>query len=337
MKKPLVALALAAASVLVLSGCSTGTAPAAADGKVSVVATTNVYGDLAATIGGDRVSVTSLIDSLSQDPHSYEATARDRLAVRSAALVIENGGGYDPFMEDLLDGAKTPVISAVEFNHDYPGNTGHTDHADEHGSTPAPTASADDHAGATPDHADEHAGHDHIEGFNEHVWFDPHTMIHLVEDIAHHLTELDPKGEKQYTDGAASLTASLKDAEAQLAQIKEKAAGAGVFLTEPVPGYLAAAAGLTDRAPEGFATAVEEGTDVPPATLLAAIDVIKSGTVRAVLANEQTAGAETARVEQEAKAQNVAVVQFTEILPAGKSYSEWMRDAIDSLARAVGA
>ncbi|MDQ4214895.1 metal ABC transporter solute-binding protein, Zn/Mn family [Microbacterium sp. ASV81] len=297
MKKSLAALALAAASLLALAGCSaTGAAAGGADGKVSVVATTDVYGSIASEIGGDRVSVTSIIDSMSKDPHEYEATARDRLSVRGAALVIENGGGYDPFMKDLLDGSKAKVVTA----------------------------------------ADAHPGHD-ADGFNEHVWFDPTTMISVVGTIEQKLTELDPKGKAQYAKGAEQLTADLAAANARLAAIKMKAGGSGVFITEPVPGYLADAAGLVDKAPQGFAGAVEGGRDVPPATLLAAVNVIQSGQVKAVLANSQAGGSETQRVEQEAKAAGVPVVTFSEILPKGTTYPEWMRAAIDSLARAVGA
>src|SRR5690606_25220743 len=233
MHKRLAALALAAASVIVLSGCSTtATAQGNGDGTVQVVASTNVYGSLAAEIGGDRVTVTSLIDSIAKDPHSYEATARDRLAVQNADLVIENGGGYDAFMAELRDGADAAVITAVEFSHDYPGATVEDDgHGEEHGHADAEAeadadaaehehADADEaeHAGADEaehdhadadaakrDHADEAAhadetehehahDHAHIAGFNEHVWFDPHTVSHVAEQIAADLTELDPTG-----------------------------------------------------------------------------------------------------------------------------------------------
>ena len=103
MKKPFVALALASVAALSLAGCST--TPAAGEGAgdtVTVAASTNVYGSLAAQIGGDRVDVTSIITSATQDPHSYEASARDRLTVQKADLVIENGGGYDGFIDTLL-------------------------------------------------------------------------------------------------------------------------------------------------------------------------------------------------------------------------------------------
>ncbi|MGW9157445.1 metal ABC transporter solute-binding protein, Zn/Mn family [Microbacterium sp. NPDC055665] len=331
MKKPVVALALASVAALALAGCST--TPAAGegdDGTITVVASTNVYGDIAATIGGDRVDIESLITSASQDPHSYEATARDRLTVQKADLVIENGGGYDAFVDTLLQDANDPhVVTAVEFSHDFPGNEGHEgeaehDHAEDE---------SHDH-----DHAEGeegHEGHNHIEGFNEHVWFDPHTMIHVVEAISDELSELDPDGAKEFAANADDLIADLEGFEADLETIKTDAAGATVFMTEPLPGYLAAAAGLTDVTPEGFAESVEEGSDVAPAVLLEALTVIEDEQATALLTNAQTGGAETERVEAAAKDAGIPVVAFTELLEDGSSYSEWMSDAIKSLAAAV--
>ena len=107
-----------AALALALSGCATSASEAdAADGTIAVVASTNVYGDIAEQIGGDLVSVTSLIDSAAQDPHSYEASAQDQLALSKAALVIENGGGYDPFIDSLLSASENGdavVVNAAD-------------------------------------------------------------------------------------------------------------------------------------------------------------------------------------------------------------------------------
>lgn len=115
--------AIAVAS-LALAGCAT---PSVDDGRVHVVASTNVYGSIAEAIGGDYVSVTSLIDSAAQDPHSFEASAQDRLAVAKSDLVIANGGGYDPFIDQLLDAASTDavIVTAAEI-------AGLADAANEH-------------------------------------------------------------------------------------------------------------------------------------------------------------------------------------------------------------
>ena len=333
MKKPVLALTLASVAALTLAGCSSTSGAAEDDGTVTVVASTNVYGDIAAQVGGDRVDVTSIIDSVTQDPHSYEASARDRLTLQKADLVVENGGGYDAFIDSLLQDAQDPhVVTAVEFSHDHPGNEGHEEgdeHADDEGATDEPH----DHEHAEGE--DEHAGHDHIEGFNEHVWFDPHTMIHVVEAIADELTEIDPDGADTFRTNADQLVAELEGFEGDLEAIKADADGATVFMTEPLPGYLATAAGLTDVTPEGFAESVEEGSDVAPAVLLEALQVVGSGDVTAVLTNAQTGGVETERVEKAAEDAGVPVVAFTELLEDGSSYSEWMSDAIQSLAAAV--
>ena len=314
MQKRLPVLVLATVSALALTGCSAAAAPAD-DDALQVVASTNVYGQLAAEIGGDRVEVTSLIDSAEKDPHGYEATARDRLAVQKADLVIENGGGYDAFMQELIDGSDAAVITAAEFSHDYPD------------------ATVDEHA---DEHDDEHEGHSHIEGFNEHVWFDVHTVSHLSEQIAADLTELDPAGKAEYAAAAEKLATELAGIEGELDTLHEKLEGTPVFITEPLPGLLAAAAGLDDVAPDGFASAVEEGNEVAPSVLLDSLSLVEDGTARAVLTTAQTGGSETDRVTDAAAHADIPVVSFSELLAADQSYAEWMRAAISDLAAALG-
>lgn len=96
-------IALALTAVLALSGCSTPAEPIS--GKFQIVASTNVWGDIAKSVGGEFVEVTSIIDDANKDPHSYEATARDQLAVERANLIVANGGGYDDFIEKLSEAA----------------------------------------------------------------------------------------------------------------------------------------------------------------------------------------------------------------------------------------
>ncbi len=103
-----------ALSTLALAGCS---APAAQDdGLVHIVASTSVWGDIASQVAGDHASVTSFIDGPDVDPHSFEASARDQLAISDADLIIENGGGYDPFMDSLVSaaGSDATLINAFD-------------------------------------------------------------------------------------------------------------------------------------------------------------------------------------------------------------------------------
>lgn len=322
--------ALVAASALALAGCAGTAAPegTSADGKLQVVTSTNVYGDIVSAIAGDTVDVTAIISSTSQDPHEYEATAKDQLAVSKAGLLIENGGGYDSFMDALVEatGTKAPVISAVEFSHDWPGNDGH-DHSDDHSDAPT-----DDPTTEASDVADDHSGHDHIEGFNEHVWYDPHTIEHVAEKIAEELTVLVPSESATFSQGLADFTAGISTLEGALDTLSAAHAGQKIFITEPVPLYLTTAAGLENVTPEAFSEAVEEGQDVPPATLLEATRILEAGDVRILIANSQTGGAETTQVIELAKKQGIPVLEFSEIKPQDQTYLQWMEANVALLA-----
>ena len=70
--------------------------------SLNVVAAESVYGDIAQQMGGDRVSVTSILSNPAQDPHLFEAGASAARAVAGARFVIANGAGYDPWMAKLL-------------------------------------------------------------------------------------------------------------------------------------------------------------------------------------------------------------------------------------------
>ncbi|WP_285136573.1 zinc ABC transporter substrate-binding protein [Microbacterium sp. lyk4-40-TSB-66] len=346
-RRLLAPVVIGAASVLALAGCAGGaptatSSGAAAGDKVTVVASTDVYGSIAQAIGGDFVEVQSIITSSSQDPHEYEASAQDQLTLKNAGLVIENGGGYDAFMESLVEasGTTAPVITAVDFNHDYPGAASHDEaHADEASAAPTERADAqaegDDHDHAEGETHAEGDGHGHIEGFNEHVWYDPHTMEDLAADIAEHLGEIAPDHAADFTANADAFVGEIAGLEDSLGQIEAKDAGAKVFVTEPVPVYLTAAAGLDNATPDEFSEAVEEGQDVPPATLLESLQLIESGDIALMIVNPQTGGAETTQVEDAAKAKNIPVIEFTETLPEGQTYISWMQSNITALSDAL--
>lgn len=322
-------LALGAASVLALAGCAGAASPQPSDdGRVTVVASTNVYGDIAAAIGGDLIDVTSIISSVAQDPHEYEASAQDQLAISRADLVIENGGGYDAFMDTLIEATDTdaPVVTAVEFSHSYPGDDGHDeshdegDHDDAHDS------------GAAEDHDDHDHDHDHIEGFNEHVWYDPHTIAHVAEQIAHELGELDAANAATYEANYETFAAGITSLEASLDDLKTQYAGEKIFVTEPVPLYLTEAAGLANATPTEFSEAVEEGQDVPAATLLEANRILAAGDIRALIVNAQTGGPETNAVIETAKDADIPVLEFTELVPDGDTYLTWMQANVAAVA-----
>lgn len=302
MTKPLAALALAAASMLALAGCSATTEPASSSGAIAVTASTNVWGDIAKEIGGDHVEVTSVIASLSQDPHEYEVTAADQLKVRGAKLVLANGGGYDAFFGDLVakSGSTAPVVTAVTFAPSWPKGED---------------------------------GMKTVEGFNEHVWYDTAVVEQVAKKVADELSSIAPAHKADFAENLATFEKGIAGLDSSLATIKAAHQGEKIFVTEPVPLYLTAAAGLVNVTPEAFSHAVEEGQDVPPATLLDATNLVGSGEVKALIANAQAGGAETTKLIGVAKQKSVPVQEVTELVPDGKTYLTWMRDNIDTLSR----
>ena len=324
-RRSVILLGLAAASVISLAGCAATPATggdSGGDDTLSVVASTNVYGQIAEEIGGDLVEVTSIVSNAAQDPHSFEPSARDQLTVSKADLVIENGGGYDAYIDALIEssGSEAPVVTAVEYSHDWPENAGHEESGED-----------------AEDHAHDHGDHEHVEGFNEHVWYDPHTIAHVAEAIAVELGELSPENAETFTANAEAFVAEVEGLEASLDEIATAHEGEQVFVTEPVPVYLLGAAGLVNATPEAFSEAVEEGQDVAPATLLESLGLVRDGAVNVVITNAQTGGAETQEIVDEAEGRGIPVIAFSETLPEGETYISWMQANIEALSTALQA
>jgi zinc/manganese transport system substrate-binding protein len=312
-------LLLTAASVLVLAACTT---PSAADDRIQLVASTDVYGSIASVIGGDLVAVSSIISGPGQDPHSFEASAGDQLAVSRADIVIENGGGYDSFIETLLEGSGSAatVITATALAE---GDAEHEDEGEHE-------AEAEGEA-----HAHEEHGHDH--GVNEHVWYDLHVMGEVAHELAHVLGELDPDNAEAFHENFEAFAAEIAGLESQVSALKADAdADTGVVVTELVPLFLLEDAGFVNRTPAEFTEAIEEGADVSPRSLQETLDLFATGDVGLLAYNGQTASNETERVRDAAETANVPVVTFTETLPDGEDYLTWMAANIAAIASAVG-
>ena len=330
-------LAIAAVPALALAGCSASTPAAEDDGLIHIVASTNVYADVAATIGGDLVTTQALIADPAADPHSYEATTRDQLAVSDADLLILNGGGYDAFMETLIEasGATAPVINAVEVS----GLLG-----DDHDHEAEETATADATAEAEEDHADEdHAeeehtdddGHNHIEGFNEHVWYSLHAMEHIVEEIEHELTELNPDGSATFEANADALLAEIAVLHDRQHEFADANGGLEALVTEPVPLYLLEDMGFVNVTPEAFTEAIEEGSEISVSVLDEVLRLTAGGSISILGYNDQTTSPETERVLAAAETAAVPVVGFAETIPDGEDYVSWMTANIDAVETAT--
>jgi zinc/manganese transport system substrate-binding protein len=311
--------AAAAVAVLALAGCGSAdpAAPAASladGGPLSVVTSTNVYGSIAEAVGGDRVTVESLISDPAADPHSFESTPADAAKVAGARVVVFNGGGYDEFVPRLVEsaGADPAVIDVAALS----------------GLAPAGEAAGDAH---------DHGAQDHAHGaFNEHIWYSLPTVQKLATRLATDLGAADSANAAEYTANAETFNARVAELLTKAQAIGTADPGARVAVTEPVPGYLVETAGLTDVTPAEFATAIEEDTDPPAAVLQETLALFSGAPVRALILNGQTQTPTTDQVRQAAQTAGVPVVEVTETLPTGTTdYVSWMGAQIDALAGAL--
>lgn len=311
--RPLAFAALLTIAASTLTACgssapapsaSTG-APSAAAGASSplpVVASTDVYGAIVSAVGGSAVQVTSIINSPDADPHEYESTPKDAVAVGKAKLLIYNGAGYDDFATKILaaSGAKPSTIDVAQLS----------------GLQSQVPAGAE---------------------FNEHVWYSFPTVKKVADTVAVDLGQADPAQAATFTANAQAFDTKVDGLTAKLDAVKAKHAGAKVAITEPVPLYMIQAAGLVNATSPEFSKAVEEGTD-PPAAVLQETLKLFSGPdkVKALLPNAQTESPTTQQVEQAAKSGGVPEVPVTETLPPGVTdYVTWMTQQVDALSAAL--
>jgi zinc/manganese transport system substrate-binding protein len=94
------------------AGCSQQESTQNDNQAATVVASTDVWGSVVGAVAGDHASVTSILDSAVDDPHSYEATPANAAAIADASLVVFNGGDYDHWVEDVL--ANNPDVPTVD-------------------------------------------------------------------------------------------------------------------------------------------------------------------------------------------------------------------------------
>lgn len=301
---PAAAFGALAAAALLLTACGSATTPSGtpsggsgSGAKIAVVASTDVWGHIVSAIGGDHVQVTALMSDPSADPHSYEASAQNQLTISKAAVIVENGGGYDDVVDRMISSAdaKATVLNAVALS-----------------------------------------GRTAVDGeLNEHVWYDFRAVDKVAAKIQSVLAAADPADATTFADNAKVFTGKIAELQKKEAAIKAKHAGVGVAITEPVPLYMLEAAGLVNKTPAAFSEAVESDSDAPAAVVAQNRALFTGKKVRALIYNEQTTGPQTEQVLAVAKANGIPVVPVTETLPSGADYLGWMNANLDAIAAAL--
>jgi ABC-type Zn uptake system ZnuABC Zn-binding protein ZnuA len=238
--------------VLLLAACGGGRpTPAPGGSSVTVVTTTTVFADIIRNVGGDRVTVTSLVPAGS-DVHTYQAKPDDLRAVAAAKLVVMNGLGLDDWLEDTISAASTKA-PIVRLGVDLPG--------------------VELLAGEDPGTR------------NPHLWMDVSYARLYAARIKEALIQADPDGKAAYDASAAAYDAKLAELDgwvkAQVATIPE-ANRRFVLFHDALP-YFARAYGLTV-----VGVAVEApGQDPSAGEIAALIDAIRASGVKAIFSENQ--------------------------------------------------
>jgi zinc/manganese transport system substrate-binding protein len=282
-----------------LAGCgsSIGSPGGASSGRLQVVAAENFWGSIAGQLGGDKVSVQSIIVNPDTDPHSYEPTAADGVALARAQMAIVNGIGYDAWTSKLIDANLSS--SRIVLN-------------------------AGDLLGLG-------------EGDNPHQWYSPASVQRVIDQIVADYKRLDPKNSAYFDrQRTAFETNGLAEYKQLIAQIRARYAGVPVGYSESIFQPLGQALGLRLLTPYSFAKAVAEGTDVSAADKQTVDAQVQQRRIRVWIYNSQNATPDVQRVNQLARAALIPIATITETLsPASASFEQWQVAELQSLERAL--
>jgi zinc/manganese transport system substrate-binding protein len=269
----------------------------ASSSKVIAIGAENQYANVIAQIGGRDVRVTAIMSNPATDPHTYEASPQVAQKIANAALVVQNGAGYDTFMrtiEAASPNARRKVIVVRRLLH---------------------------RSGAIA---------------NPHLWYAPSTMPVVAAKIAQDLAALDPSHRRVFERNLARFDRSLSPWKAAIAALRRRFPHAPVATTEPVADDMLQAAGIDDKTPFAFQSDVMNGVDPSPQDLATEQNLLKDHKVRALVYNQQVTDTVTQSLLAIARQHHIPVVGVYETMPTpGYDYQTWMTAEVRALINAL--
>jgi zinc/manganese transport system substrate-binding protein len=295
--KALVAALLPLGLALLAAGC----APAYGDppGIVVAVGAENQYANVIQQVGGKYVQVSAIMSNPNTDPHTFEASPSVARLVSRAQLVVQNGLGYDGFMntiEDAVPSAARKVVTVQDL-------LGLPD------STP-----------------------------NPHLWYQPGTMTTVANAIAADLAALLPAHAAYFRAGAAAFSRSLRAWSGAIAVFRTAYQHTPVATTEPVADYLLQAAGADNLTPWAFQADIMNGTDPSAQDVAIERNLFTQHKVKVFVYNQQVTDSLTESFITLAHQNGIPVLGVYETMPTpGYDYQSWMLTETRDLQRAVAA
>ncbi|WP_246375416.1 metal ABC transporter solute-binding protein, Zn/Mn family [Gluconacetobacter takamatsuzukensis] len=269
--------------------------PARADGPIAVVAAEAVWGDVARQVGGADVAVTSILTNPAADPHAFEASPMDGRMLGAARIVIANGGGYDGWIDRLMEGSGAtgrPVVLDVA------ALVGWRD------------------------------------GDNAHFWYDLSMVRAVATAFAADCGAIRPERRAAFEARLRQFLDALAPLQQRIDGLRARYHGVPVAASEPIFGLMTRQVGLAMHDGD-FQRAVMNGTDPGPFEVAGFEQDLTARRVRILILNEQTTGPATERLEQLARGAGIPVLHVGESLPPGTRYQDWIAGVLDRLDRAL--
>lgn len=192
-----------------LSSCSSEKSNSAIqdNGKISVVTTIFPYYDFTRSIAGDKADIKLLL-SPGSEPHSYDPSPSDIVAIENCDIFIYNGGESDEWVENVLDSIENKNMKIMRMMDYvdllYEQSVEHDEH--EHG---------EEH-----NHVDEH---EHGEEYDEHIWTSVKNAEKLSDAIYYELSACDSANKSIYSSNRDRYISKLKSLDSKFSDIVSNA------------------------------------------------------------------------------------------------------------------
>lgn len=341
MKK--VYLTLFAVSLILLAACSntsnTSKTEENSDKKLTIMTSIYPLYDFTSKIAGDRAAVINLVPP-GAEPHDFEPTPKDMVNLSKADIFIYNGGGYESWIEDVLNGIDQKDMSIIntseklelltleetsgEDSHDHGEDAGHIEESTHEEKT-----------GHTEETA--HEEEEHAEEFDPHFWLDPLRAKQMAELIKDQLIKVDADGkdvyEKNFNELASEFDSLNAEFESALANPSQKQ----VIVSHAAFGYLTNRYGLEQVAITGLSPSDEPS----PKELQEIIDFARKNQIKYImfetLVSPKVAETVQDKIGAEALTLNPLEGLTQKEIEEGKDYFSVMRENLKSLKKATGS
>jgi zinc/manganese transport system substrate-binding protein len=296
LRRSLLLLAGVPAAALAVAACGDAAAHAG-KGKIAAVGAENEYANVISQIGGRYVSVKAIESNPNTDPHTFEASPSVAQIVGSAQLVVQNGVGYDGYMNKIESAQPSSTRRVI----DVQKLLGLPD------STP-----------------------------NPHLWYKPGTMAAVGRAVEHDLAALQPDRAAYFAARESRFAASLEPWYAALKQFAVRHPNTPIAVTEPVGDYMLQAAGARILTPFTLEADIMNGVDPAPQDVTLQRQLLAQHRVKALLYNQQVTDTLTNTFLTAARQDGIPVVGVYETMPVpGYDYQSWMLAELKAIERAV--